>query len=113
MEINNDYRPIDPATRKRQSDAARVAAQGQAQTPPPPSTGDAVQLNESSPAAVARYVQILKAMNPVDLHRVEELRSRIRDGSYRADPKELAGPLAALFDGADDGDQDDSKPQAK
>src|ERR1043165_6067679 len=104
MEINKDYRPIDPATRKRQNDVAR---QGQAQPPPAANTGDAVQLSDSSPAAVARYVQILKAMNPVDLHRVEELRSRIRDGSYRADPEELAGPLASLFSG-DDGDQDDS-----
>ena len=112
MEINKDYRPIDPATRKRQNDAARVATQGQAQTPPA-SAADAVQLNDSGPAAVARYVQILKAMNPVDLHRVEELRSRIRDGSYRADPKDLAGPLASLFGGGDDGDQDDPAPQAK
>jgi flagellar biosynthesis anti-sigma factor FlgM len=110
MEINKDYRPIDPATRKRQNDAARVGAQAQAPTPPA-GAGDAVQLNDTGPAAVARYVQILKSMNPVDLHRVEELRSRIRDGSYRADPEELAGPLASLF--GDDGDQDDPTSQAK
>jgi anti-sigma28 factor (negative regulator of flagellin synthesis) len=32
-------------------------------------------------------------MNPADLHKVDELKSRIADGSYRADPEELADLL--------------------
>jgi anti-sigma28 factor (negative regulator of flagellin synthesis) len=35
-------------------------------------------------AEIGRYVQILKAMNPVDTSKVESLKARIKDGSYQA-----------------------------
>jgi anti-sigma28 factor (negative regulator of flagellin synthesis) len=38
-------------------------------------------------------VELIKAMNPADLHRVEELRARIADGSFTATPDELADLL--------------------
>jgi flagellar biosynthesis anti-sigma factor FlgM len=95
MEIQGDFRPLDPATRKRQSEAAKAAGGDQRPAGKP---GDAVRLDETSPQQIDRYVQILKSMNPADLHRIEELRARIRDGSYRADAESLAGPLADLLD---------------
>jgi flagellar biosynthesis anti-sigma factor FlgM len=95
MEIHGDHRPVDPATRKRQTDAANRAA---AKAPESARAGDAVELGDTSPQAIARYVQILKAMNPVDLHRVDDLRARIKDGSFTATPEELAGPLDELLD---------------
>lgn len=97
MEIQGDFRPIDPATRKRQSEAAAKTVSGD-QRPAGSDNKDAVRLEEASPQQIERYVQILKSMNPADLHRVEELRARIRDGSYRADANGLAGSLADLLD---------------
>ena len=96
MEIQGDFRPIDPATRKRQSEAAAKPAGADR-----PSSGsrDAVKIEEISPQQIDRYVQILKSMNPAELHRVEELRARIRDGSFKADAESLAGPLADLLGG--------------
>ena len=96
MEIHGDHRPIDPATRKRQTDAA--ASRSAAKAPESRGRDDAVELGTTSPQAIARYVDILKAMNPTDLHRVEELRKRIKDGSFTATPEELAGPLSDLLD---------------
>lgn len=102
MHIQGDsQRPIDPATRKRQAEAAGRDAAKSGQPAP---AGDHAELG-ASPAEIARYVQILKAMNPVDLHRVENLRARIKDGSYTADADQLAGGLADLF-----GQGDDAKP---
>jgi flagellar biosynthesis anti-sigma factor FlgM len=100
MEIQPDKRPIDPATRKRQSDAAtsRSAAKASEASEGKGGRGDAVELGTTSPQAIARYVDLLKAMNPADLHRVEELRARIQDGSFTATPDELAGPLSELLD---------------
>jgi anti-sigma28 factor (negative regulator of flagellin synthesis) len=88
MQIHGD-KPIDPASRKRQLDAAR----GQ-QVPSPPATGrpDAAFAAGDS-AAVARLVGILQSMNPSDLQRIEDLKERIADGRYRADPEELADLL--------------------
>ena len=103
MEIHGDKRPTDPVLRKRQADAASrtVAKPGQ---PQGSERTDAVELGSTSPQAIARYVDILKSMNPADLHRVEELRARIQDGSFTATPEELAGPLSDLLG------SEDSKP---
>jgi anti-sigma28 factor (negative regulator of flagellin synthesis) len=95
MEIQGNQRPVDPALRKRQADAAAGRNTPTSATPP---RTDAVELGDTSPQAIARYVDILKSMNPTDLHRVEELRARIADGSLTATPDELAGPLSDLLD---------------
>src|SRR5258708_31765022 len=106
MHIQGDsQRPVDPATRKRQAEAAAVrdaAKAGQGS----PAAGDHADLG-ATPTEIARYVQILKAMNPVDLHRVESLRARIKEGSYPAEADQLAGPLADLLG---NGQGDDAKP---
>lgn len=98
MEIHGDNRPIDPATRKRQTDAANSRNAAKESSEASSGRRDAVELGTTSPQAIARYVDILKAMNPADLHRVEELRARIEDGSFTATPDELAGPLSDLLD---------------
>lgn len=100
MEIQPDKRQTDPVLRKRQADAAasRSAKSSESSESSASSRRDAVELGSTSPQAIARYVDILKAMNPADLHRVEELRARIQDGSFTATPDELAGPLSDLID---------------
>lgn len=98
MEIHGDHRPIDPATRKRQTDAAASRTAAKAPESRGGRSDDKVELGSTSPQAIARYVDILKAMNPADLHRVEELRARIKDGSFSAAPDDLAGPLSDLLD---------------
>jgi flagellar biosynthesis anti-sigma factor FlgM len=98
MEIHGDKRPTDPVTRKRQTDAAASRSAAKAGESTGASRSDAVELGTTSPQAIARYVDILKSMNPADLHRVEELRARIQDGSFTATPEELAGPLSDLLD---------------
>lgn len=98
MEIHGDNRPVDPATRKRQTDAANSRSAAKESSESSNARRDAVELGATSPQAIARYVDILKAMNPADLHRVEELRERIQDGSFTATPDELAGPMSDLLD---------------
>jgi flagellar biosynthesis anti-sigma factor FlgM len=88
MEIHGD-RPLDPAARRRQLDAARgsngPAAAGSAKAEATFSGADS--------AAVSRLVGLLKQANPADVQRIDELKARIADGSYRADPEELADLL--------------------
>lgn len=88
MEILGD-RPLDPAARRRQLDAARG---GSVPAKPAAARPDAT-FSGSDNAAVARLVGILRNMNPSDVQRIDELKARIADGSYRADPEELADLL--------------------
>lgn len=89
MEIQGE-RPLDPVSRRRQADAAKgqrtgSPAQGPAKPDASYTAGDA--------ASVGRLVQILRSANPADVQRIDELKQRIADGSYRADPEELADLL--------------------
>lgn len=88
MEITND-RPVDPAQRRRQLEAAR----GQ-QTPAAPAASrpDATYTGGDA-ASITRLVEIIRNMNPNDLQRIDQLKARIADGTYRADPEELADLL--------------------
>ena len=88
MEIHNE-RPIDPAVRRRQLDAAR----GQAGPTEAGSGKPDATFAGTDNAAVSRLVGILKHMNPSDVQRIDDLKARIADGSYRADPEELADLL--------------------
>ena len=88
MNIPPDLKPVDPAVRKRTTEVAERA-------PAKPATANAQapridQASFGDAEAIQRYVAVLKTMNPASLHRVEELRARIADGSYTADPEELA-----------------------
>lgn len=87
MEIHGD-RPLDPLARRRQLDAARGDA-GQASSGSRP---DAI-FSAGDSAAVGRLVDILRNANPADVQRIEDLKERIADGRYRADPEELADLL--------------------
>jgi anti-sigma28 factor (negative regulator of flagellin synthesis) len=55
---------------------------------------DQAAILSAHPETVKSYVQMLKNMHPADLHRVEELRERIRSGEYQADPDEMAEHIA-------------------
>jgi flagellar biosynthesis anti-sigma factor FlgM len=89
MEIHGD-RPLDPVSKRRQLDAARGQREvsdtaGAARPDATFSAGDT--------AAVGRLVDILRSMNPADVQRIDKLKEQIADGSYRADPEELADLL--------------------
>ncbi len=98
MEINGDRRQIDAALRRKTDAAAQVAAKVAAPATPSAADGGRESQTDSFDAAsISRFVGILKNMNPVDLHRVDELRARISDGSYRADSGDLADSLANML----------------
>jgi flagellar biosynthesis anti-sigma factor FlgM len=90
MEIQGD-RPLDPAARRRQAEAARAAASSDSGAQRAEQPGATFTASDS--ASVARLVEIVTQMNTSDLQRVDELRERIADGRYRADPQELADLL--------------------
>lgn len=94
MDIPRDLRPAEPAVRKR---AGEIPARGPAASHATPassaSAADAVNFGDAG--AIERYVSVLKTMDPANLHKVEDLRARIADGSYTADPEELADLLLA------------------
>lgn len=94
--ISGDLHPSDPVSRKRQ---LATGGRGADRAAPPAAGGrvDRAAILSSSPETIKGYVQALKAMNPVDLHKVEELRERIRSGAYQADPDEMAGQLAEML----------------
>lgn len=92
MRINSHIGDVDPSLRKRQIDASKRAERPD--RPDPSSRGaQAAARLELSSQDIDRYVAILKEMDPVDLHRVEDIRQRIADGSYQADIDDLVDPL--------------------
>lgn len=105
MEIPRDFRPADPAVRKRPGDAA---ARSGTQVPAAAGTGGADRVDFGDAATISRYVNVLKTMDPVSLHKVEDLRARIADGSYTADPEELAD---LLIDGRPSSSTPTSRPK--
>jgi anti-sigma28 factor (negative regulator of flagellin synthesis) len=89
MEIPRDLRPADSSLRRRATDAvSRVADQATSAAADTSAGKDAAHFGDA--AAISRFVDVLKTMNPASLHRVEDLRTRIANGSYSADPEELA-----------------------
>ncbi|MCS6969482.1 MAG: flagellar biosynthesis anti-sigma factor FlgM [Planctomycetota bacterium] len=88
MEIHGS-RPVDPAARRRQLEAARGPAERGAAAPAPLDASFA----PGDSRAIASLVEALKRMEPTDVQRVAELKQRIADGRYRADPDELADLL--------------------
>lgn len=95
--ITGDFRPLDPALRKRPGTAADRVPTGSVAAAEAGASDRASILSPTS-EDIKRYVQVLKNSDPRDLHRIETLRERIRSGSYRADPDEMSGPLAALLE---------------
>lgn len=91
MDIRPDRQQVERLARQRQPERRATAeAGGQART-------DRAELRLDPDVAKA-YVERLKQEDPARLHRVEELRGRIADGSYRADPEELADRLLDALD---------------
>ena len=89
MEIPRDLRPAESSLRRRAADApSRVGDRAPAAGAQASAGKDAAHFGDA--AAISRFVDVLKTMNPASLHRVEDLRARIADGSYSADPDELA-----------------------
>jgi hypothetical protein len=98
MKIQGDsQRPVDPTPRNR---PAPVPVSSDAPPMVPVSSGSDHADVATSPGEISRYVQILKAMNPLDTNKVDSLKARIRDGSYQAKSSEMSGPLSDLIDPA-------------
>lgn len=93
MDIPRDLRPADAPVRKRAAEAAARAAGTPTAAAGVKSATDQVSFGDAG--AIERYVAVLKTMDPTNLHKVEDLRARIADGSYTADPQELADMLLA------------------
>lgn len=88
MEIQGDNQ-LDPMSRRRQAEAAR-GQKGAASLVPP--QADATYSGADS-AEIGKLVQLLRNADPADVQRIDKLKARIADGSYRADPEELADLL--------------------
>jgi flagellar biosynthesis anti-sigma factor FlgM len=97
MDIHGFDRPLPPERRRlqergvnRSDGVASKAAEGSARSSATPAERLSLSL---SPEQIQRYVDILKQMDPVDLHRVERFQKAIEDGSYGASVDELIDPL--------------------
>jgi len=95
MHVDGDLPRLD-GVRRRSADAAgttsrpRPAGDGDTAA----AAGDSVELSSDQAAS---YVAELMRHDPVDLHRVDDLRRRISEGSYQADPESLADALLERF----------------
>lgn len=93
MEIPSENRRLDAIQRRRQADAlARTPSVDRKATE---DRADAVDLG-FSPESVQRFVDILRNMNPEDVHRVDDLKQRIAEGSYTATAEDLASGFTGL-----------------
>jgi anti-sigma28 factor (negative regulator of flagellin synthesis) len=97
MDIPRDLRPSDAPVRKRVQDATVGRTPVSAKAPANEGNGGfaADQASFGDAGTIERYVSVLKTMNPVSLHKVEDLRARIANGTYSADPEELADLILA------------------
>lgn len=98
MKINPHIGDLDPTLRKRQSERVRQerSLEGIDKSPAAenekPSTSFGIKSQD-----VDRYVDMLKRMDPVDLHRVEDIRSRIENGEYSTEVDSLIDPLLSFL----------------
>jgi anti-sigma28 factor (negative regulator of flagellin synthesis) len=111
MDIPGSFKPVDPSTYDTRLAASQGGTiQSGATTPPArlptaapvaPGAGPLADSADTStsPEQIARYVQLAAAYRPASSQRVEDLKAKVRDGSYTADPDELATGLSALFGG--------------
>lgn len=97
MPITSDLRPPEPLPRKRPPVTSTAAGSLDSSTETQ-ARSDKLAILSANHDEIKRYVNILKRMNPADLHKVELLRERIASGEYRADPQELAGHLASILE---------------
>lgn len=102
MEIQGPTPRQVEAGRARAAAASRPTSSGA--PPAAPGQGDVARVGTDL-ASVGRMVGILKSMNPLDVHKVEDLRQRIADGEYTAEPEELAD----LILGAPDRPRDEGR----
>lgn len=88
---------VTPITTPGRASPVDTAALRANTAPPPARAAEPAKasepLNLSGTAVAARA---LAAAPPVDGARVADLRARIADGSYRADPAAIAGKMIAL-----------------
>lgn len=88
MEIRPDPGGLE---RKRAAERdQRTAATNSAKSGSKAGSSGPAALDQST---VSSYVQVLANQDPARLHKVEDLRQRIADGTYTADPEELVDPL--------------------
>ena len=97
MNIPADYRPLDPAARRRQLEGGTAPSKRvpDAASTPAATGSDAFVAPDS--AAVARYTAQVQAQS-TDPAKLAALRQAIDDGSYTATPEELVDPLLDRLD---------------
>ncbi len=99
MDIRPEPGPDQVARRRIDERAVRRQAPGGSAREESSASADAVDMRRSQ--SVERLVAALRSSEPVDIHRIEDLRARIADGSYQARPEELVDGLLAVIDGTD------------
>lgn len=91
MDIRPDLPQMEQLQRRRAQQQRQVDAQAQE------SAGDQAKVKLDTDTA-QQYVDKLRSYDPSNLHRVDELKAQIADGSYTADPAELADRLLDALD---------------
>ena len=87
--------PINPKREVGVQDAPKKDA-GSAK-PSASSTAARVEM-DLDPARLQRFVDLLKDMDPGDLHRVDELRQQVEGGQYQAAAGDMVDDLLAFLD---------------
>ena len=61
-------------------------------------TDDSSRVGQNlDPQRLQKFVDTLKGMEPKDLHRVEELRQQVEDGSYQANADDMVDNLLSFL----------------
>jgi flagellar biosynthesis anti-sigma factor FlgM len=90
--------PIDPR-REIGRGSDKVKADSKVQTGGEQQSAAGTQVEMAlDPQRLQKFIDTLKGMEPSDLHRVEELRQQINDGSYQAQAGDLVDDLLAFLD---------------
>lgn len=99
MDIRPDPPPIETGPRRRATGRGEDARATGAEAAPPSGGNrhDSAEVQLDA-AEAQRYVDRLRNYNPTDLHRLDELKAAVADGSYQADPTEFADRLLAALD---------------
>lgn len=84
--------PLGQAGRVRSAEPNARSSEGKAGAP---EGADSVRLTGDA-VTLLQMEQRMAEMPAVDLRRVAEIRSALRDGSYRIDPQAIAGKLARM-----------------
>ncbi|MDA3961823.1 MAG: flagellar biosynthesis anti-sigma factor FlgM [Planctomycetota bacterium] len=101
MDIRPEGAGLDPLARQRQIERAAQQDRRSGASSGTDSGSRTESRVDLAPADLDRFVAELAGHDPVDLHRVEDLRERIAAGQYNAEPGELVDGLLDVLNAED------------